>query len=303
MVTTAFRENVRRVGAFSDICIMIERINERLLRDIDAHARRLRFLYRIKGFGYERAIELPLIASRLEPLFQRPLRYLDIGTGPSLFPTWVLKNSAWDVTCLDKFSWVQIQHRYASTVMGGASYADRFHVIEQDFLATELEPESFDIITNISVIEHFEGELDMEAMAKSARLLKPGGLYVLTTPLNEGYYKDWYLEKDVYGEAYRSEPVFFQRHHDVDSYERRIVQASGLTEVERTYFGDYGEPFFNDKIVVSGIQKIPRTLRQMRTVDHALRHGGYSDRPISMPGMKIYTSAGVFSVFTKPQAP
>lgn len=280
----------------------VERINEQILRNIDSHARSLRFIYRIKGFGYERAIELPLIASRLQPLFQRPLRYLDIGSGQSIFPTWLLKNTMWDVTCLDKFSWVQRQHEYANTAMAGKhGWESRFHVVEHDFLEAELEPESFDVITNISVIEHFSDRLDVEGMAKSAKLLKPGGTYVLTTPLNEGYARDWYLQQDVYGEKFERIPVFFQRHYDVASYQERIVEASGLVEVERKYFGDYDEPFFNDNIVEQhGVRKIARTLRQVRTVQHALRHGSYRDVPVSMPGMKIYTSAGVCSVFTKP---
>ncbi len=280
----------------------IERIDAALAHDIDRHAKRLRFMYRIKGFGYERAIELPLIASRLRPLLQRPLRYLDIGSGQSIFPTWILKNSAWHVTCLDKFGWVQRQHDYARRAMAGtAGWQDRFHVIQQDFLATELEAESYDVITNISVIEHFEGAADSEAMAKSARLLRPGGLYVLTTPLNDGHARDWYLEQDVYGERYERKPVFFQRHYDVAGYNERIVKASGLDEIERLYFGDYDVPFFNDAIVEQhGWRKVLRTLRQMRTVHHALAHGSYRDVPVSMPGMKIYTSAGVFSVLTKP---
>jgi 2-polyprenyl-3-methyl-5-hydroxy-6-metoxy-1,4-benzoquinol methylase len=276
---------------------MNRRINEQLARAIDAHAKQLRFLYRIKGFGYERAIELPLLAEYLKPMFDKPLRYLDIGTGQSIFPSWVAAKTNWDVTCLDKFSWVEKQHEYAAKL--GLS-ADRFHVVLRDFLEAELEPESFDVITNISVIEHFEGELDSMAMAKSAKLLKPGGTYLLTTPLNEGYARDWFLNQDVYGERYESKPVFFQRHYDVESFGRRIVQASGLKEVSRTYFGDYDVPFFNDKIVEQhGLKKIGRTLLQMQTVRHALKHGSYRDVPVSMPGMKIYTSAGVCVQMTK----
>ncbi len=276
---------------------MIRRINEQLARAIDAHAKQLRFLYRIKGFGYERAIELPLLAEQLKPPFDKPLRYLDIGTGQSIFPSWVAKNSNWDVTCLDKFSWVEKQHEYARKL--GLS-SDRFHVVLRDFLEAELEPASFDVITNISVIEHFEGDLDSVAMAKSAKLLKPGGLYLLTTPLNEGHARDWYLNQDVYGEKFTQKPVFFQRHYDVASFKRRIVDASGLTEVSRTYFGDYDEPFFNDHVVEQhGLRKISRTLLQMRTVDHALRHGSYRDVPVSQPDMKIYTSAGVCVAMTR----
>lgn len=273
-------------------------INTQLLEDIDAHAKRLRFVYRIKGFGYERAIELPLIAEKLQPLFSKQLRYLDIGTGPSIFPSWIAKRTQWDVTCLDKFTWVEKQHEYARKLGLDAS---RFHVLVHDFLDVDLEPESFDVITNISVIEHFEGRLDEVAMAKSARLLKPGGVYVLTTPLNEGYARDWFVKQDVYGESYTSKPVFFQRHYDVASFNERIVAASGLTERERVYFGDYDEPFFNERIVEQhGLKKIGRTLLQMQTVKHALKHGSYRDVPVSMPGMKIYTSAGVCTVLTKP---
>lgn len=276
---------------------MIRRINEHLARAIDAHAKSLRFLYRIKGFGYERAIELPLLAEYLQPLLDKPLRYLDIGTGQSIFPSWVAKNSAWDVTCLDKFSWVEKQHEYARKL---SLSSERFHVVLRDFLEAELEPQSFDVITNISVIEHFEGELDSIAMAKSAKLLKPGGLYLLTTPLNEGHARDWFLNQDVYGEKFTQKPVFFQRHYDVASFNRRIVEASGLNEVSRTYFGDYDEPFFNDRIVEQhGLSKITRTLLQMRTVDHALRHGSYREVPVSMPDMKIYTSAGVCVAMTR----
>jgi len=278
---------------------MTSHINETLLRDIDAHAKRLRFLYRIKGFGYERAIELPLIASHITDSFSQPLRYLDIGTGQSIFPSWVASKSNWDVTCLDKFNWVEKQHEYATKI---GLDAKRFHVVLQDFLEAELEPESFDVITNISVIEHFEGGLDSVAMEKSARLLKPGGKYILTTPLNEGYARDWFLQQDVYGEKYTTEPVFFQRHYDVESFKKCIVDVSGLEEVARTYFGDYDVPFFNDKIVEQhGIKKIARTLRQIGTVDHALKHGSYRDVPVSMKDMKIYTSAGVCVVLTKPK--
>ncbi|MBC8124724.1 MAG: class I SAM-dependent methyltransferase [Candidatus Kapabacteria bacterium] len=274
-------------------------INAELLYNIDAHAKRLRFLYRIKGFGYERAIELPLLAEKLQPLFDKPLRYLDIGTGPSIFPSWVASKTNWDVTCLDKFEWVNKQREYAKKL---GLDPKRFHVVVRDFLEAELEPESFDVITNISVIEHFEGALDSVAMEKSARLLKPGGMYLLTTPLNEGHARDWYLQQDVYGEKFTSKPVFFQRHYDVESFNKRIVQASGLTERERVYFGDYEEPFFNDRIVdKSGFDKIKRTLLQMNTVKHALLHGSYRDVPVSMPDMKIYTSAGVCVVLTKPE--
>ncbi len=275
----------------------LSRVDEPTLRDIDRHARALRWRYRLKGFGYERALELPLIASYLRPRFGESLRYLDIGSGPSIFPSWVATQSRWDVTCLDKFDWVKKQDAYARKL---SLSRDRYRVVVRNFLEAELAPESFDIITNISVIEHFDGENDALAMEKSARLLRPGGLYVITAPLNEGYGRDWYVQRDVYGEKFRAEPVFYQRHYDTDSFQRRVVVPSGLREVERKYFGDYGESFFNDRLVEpAGLGKLTRVWAQMNFIENALRHGGYSDQPVSMPGMKIYTSAGVCAVLTK----
>ena len=71
-----------------------------------------------------------------------------------------MKESGWDIWCVDKFSWVQRQYQHAARVMGENPYKDRLHVVEKDFLDAGLEAESFDVITNVSVIEHFEGDLD-----------------------------------------------------------------------------------------------------------------------------------------------
>lgn len=278
---------------------MIHRINTRLQKDISAYTRKLGIKRVFRNMGYERSGELPLIASRLEPLFEKKLRYLDIGSGDSVFPTYLLHKTHWDITCVDKFSSVQKQNTYAKRIMTEADYENRLHVIERDFLDTEYPPASFDVITNISVIEHFEGNKDSLAMEKSAKLLKPDGLYVLTTLINEGYFREFFQKKSVYGEEYNSEPVFYQRHYDVKSFSKRIIETSGLIEKERLYIGEYRFQFGEHFIDIPWPWKPIKVFYQWATPFFSRRFITYRDYPISRKNMHMYTSSCIFLVLTK----
>ncbi|MBK6972794.1 MAG: class I SAM-dependent methyltransferase [Sterolibacteriaceae bacterium] len=248
-------------------------INARFLWPIVRHYYRLAFKKRLRGFPYERCAELPYILARLEPLFQKALRYLDIGSGgDSPLPTWLLANTKWDITCVDKFAWVQNQLAHAASATSSEDIAKRFRVIERDFLKTELQPDSFDVITNISVIEHFEGICDTQAMAASGRLLRPGGLYILSTPVNEGFYREIYVKGAVYGEQPNlGKPVFYQRHYDTKAIRSRLIEPSGLVEVERTYFGDYERQFF-EELSGSFMRRVVNFPKRFNIPKYALRH-------------------------------
>ena len=180
--------------------------------------------------------------------------------------------------------------------MRNHNYRNRFHIIENNFLETELEPESFDIITNISVIEHFEGNSDSIAMKKSAKLLKKGGIYILTTLINEGYFREFYVSKNVYGEKFNKSSVFYQRHYDLKNLEKRIIKPAKLTEIERIYFGDYGLQFFEKYLQVSKFIKI---LYSWIIPSFAVKFLTYNDKPISRKNMKINTSSGVILIMQK----
>lgn len=173
-------------------------INARFLYPIVQHYYRLGIMNRLRGFPYERCAELSYVLEKLEPLFQKSLRYLDIGSGgESPLPSWLLSNTKWDITCVDKFAWVQHQLAHAARVARSDDIAKRFQVIERDLLKTELQPSSFDVITSISVIEHFEGTSDTQAMVASGELLRPDGLYILSTPVNEGFYREIYVDRNA----------------------------------------------------------------------------------------------------------
>jgi 2-polyprenyl-3-methyl-5-hydroxy-6-metoxy-1,4-benzoquinol methylase len=270
------------------------RIDSVVLKTIVRHHRRLGLARSLRGVPYERCAELAWIVGHLKARFGDVLSCLDIGSGESLLPTYILRNSCWQVTCLDKFESVQKQKQFLDRT-GGPS--DRFRVIQANLLTADLPERSFDVITNVSVIEHFEGNLDSAAMEASARLLKPGGEYVLTTLINEGFFREFYLDRDVYDSKYDGAPVYYQRHYDTPSLTRRIIKPSGLVERERIYFGEYGFQCFEE---VLQRPKPLRVLYMWLTAMFAKRFASYRSYPVSRKDMRMNTASGVILVLTKP---
>lgn len=272
-------------------------INASALEQIAAHQRRLGLKSRIKGLGYERCAELSWVIEYLRPSFKKPLRYLDIGTGESPLPTFLAIHTNWDITCLDKCPWVKKQNRFYEKTRTQRSSSKSISVIEADMLAEPLPKESLDVITCISVIEHFEGNSDTEAIKAMTRLLRPGGKLILTTLMNDRFFAEFYVKKTVYGTAFRNAPVFYQRHYDVKSVDERLVQPSGLRERERVYFGDYGFQCF-EKVV-----QLPKPVRALYAWNMpmlAKRCLSYRAYPVSRKNMRMNTASGVILVLEKP---
>jgi hypothetical protein len=118
--------------------------------------------------------------------------------------------------------------------------------------------------------------------------------------MNDGFFREHFVQQDVYGEAFRTEPVFYQRHYDVAAVEQRLIGPSGLREVDRIYFGDYGFQFF-ERILqrrLPGPLKPLRALYKWATPRFAQTFLSYSDRPVSRADMATNTASGVILVLT-----
>lgn len=270
-------------------------IDGKLLRQLHRHNGKLGLHRVLKSMGYERSAELPYVVGLLQDRLDRPLDLLDIGTGDSVLPSFLLARTNWNIWCVDKYSWVRKQSQYASRV--APEKAGNLHVVERDFL--DFQPGSlFDVISCISVIEHFEGDLDSRAMAKAATLLRPGGLLILTTPVNEGHAKNFFRAGKVYG-ARSQGGTFYQRHYDAASLRSRLIAPSGLTEAHRIYFGEFGFPF-GERFLFPRLAKNPFKLFYKWLAPYfAERFLSYSDTPIGKAGMPVDTASGVILVLRK----
>lgn len=280
---------------------MNHNINSHFLNEITKHYRSQGASFAIKSLSYERCAELPYILQKLQPKFKEKLNFLDIGTGgESPLPTYLLLHTDWNIYCIDKFNWVQKQKYFARKLVPDSVIKTRFHIIEKDFLVEKFEENQFDVITNISVIEHFEGETDSIAMKVSAQLLKPHGIYILTTLINEGYFKEFYINGKVYGEqSEANHKVFWQRHYDTKTVQERLIKPSGLKEVDRIYFGDYGYRFYEKFLKLPELLKPLKILYSWAIPFFAKKYLNYNDIPISYDDMKMDTSSGIILILSK----
>ena len=266
-------------------------ISHSSLDEIASHHRSLGLKCRLKGLPYERCAELTWTVDYLRPRFQERLRYLDIGTGESPLPSFLSVHTNWNVTCLDKCRWVRRQADFSKARAGRP-----VGVIEGDLLNAPLRAEAFDLVTCISVIEHFEGNTDSMAMIAMAKLLAPGGQLVLSTLVNDSHFAEFYVSKEVYGSAFVDAPVYYQRHYDLRNLRDRVIQPSGLMERQRVYFGDYGFQCF-ERVLQQ--PKPIRALYAWNTPGLARRFLSYRSYPISRTNMRMNTASGVIVVLEK----
>jgi SAM-dependent methyltransferase len=110
------------------------------------------------------------LADRLIPPERRSGRLLDIGCGA--YPYFLAHTDFKEKYGLD-------------TAAGQAGCDDSITLLSHDLhKETDLpfQDEYFDVVTMLAVFEHIEPEKLAVVLAEIRRVLKPGGLYILTTP-------------------------------------------------------------------------------------------------------------------------
>jgi len=106
----------------------------------------------------------------------------------------------------------------------------------------------FDRIVSISVIEHVNNHGDSEVMREMWRVLKPGGLLILTFPVKKDYDEE-FISENIYNlDQEESEgKFFFQRYYDDNKIEERLLSSLDNFEiVEKIVFGEITSGFYNE---------------------------------------------------------
>lgn len=131
-------------------------------------------MYFSKVFGQK-------ILSTLNRPFFDPQKLLDFGCGPGfIWEHLTALNSTWEYTGLDfsQGSIETLQRKGAGNPMFGGA-------IKVESLPSPLPSCAFDIVTLIEVVEHLTDAYLDPTLTETARLLKPGGVLLITTPNNE----------------------------------------------------------------------------------------------------------------------
>jgi SAM-dependent methyltransferase len=149
------------------------------------------------------------------------LKILDVGS-PKCFGLYL----AWSVEMTDISSLNVDEYRLMwKAICNRAKGSAQFAI--QDARSLQYAANQFDVVYSMSVLEHIEGESgDAEGVREMVRVLKPGGLLLLSVPFGKAYMEQW--RKGFAGavEKRKDETLyFFQRIYDRATLESRIVQG------------------------------------------------------------------------------
>jgi SAM-dependent methyltransferase len=187
----------------------------------------------------DRVVELPWTGRTVAG--EKPARVLDLAS-PKLLAVWLAEHTRAAVVATDL--WSTEVERWRRLVRAADPAGSRYNGLEletADGTALAYEDESFDAAYSVSVIEHIPDYGDSKAMSELARVLRPGGLLVLTVPYRRQLEETW-VEHDVYGQRYEGEPLFFCRHYSAESVQKRLLVDGAFDVVEQVMWRKAGVP-------------------------------------------------------------
>jgi SAM-dependent methyltransferase len=213
------------------------KVGAQLLRhgNLNQAARRL-----LVPVNFWRTVEFDLVLK--EGRFQSTDRVLDIGS-PKLISLYIAKKLGAEVYATD------IDEYFVKTYTDLGAWEglapERFRVGVEDGRHLSFADASFDKVFSISVIEHIPDAGDFECMGEIARVLKPGGLCLVTVPFwptsrelyssPDGFY---WAKEQVVGASDAEGRVFWERRYSEEDLRQRLIAPSGLRVRALRYVGE-----------------------------------------------------------------
>jgi SAM-dependent methyltransferase len=154
---------------------------------------------------------------------------------------------------------------------------DRFVAQVEDGRDLSFADDSFDRVYSISVVEHIEDGGDLRCLAEIGRVLKPGGLALITVPFSPRS-RDVYRPADYAYWTHRDgaddqEDVFFERRYSEEDLWRRLIEPSALSLKKMQFVGERIAGRADRDIW----ELIPWALGPVHPVISALLHDGPAD--------------------------
>jgi SAM-dependent methyltransferase len=187
----------------------------------------------------DRVVELPWTGRMV--MAEAPTRVLDLAS-PKLLAAWIADHTPAAVVATDL--WSNEIERWRRLIRAADSSGHRYPRLTletADGTALGYADESFDVAYSVSVIEHIPDSGDSKAMSELARVLRPGGLLVLTFPYRRQLEETW-VEHDVYGQRFEGEPLFFCRHYSAEAVQERLLVDDSFEVVEQVLWRKKGVP-------------------------------------------------------------
>src|SRR5436190_12475242 len=154
-------------------------------------------------------------------------RILDVGS-PKDLAAMLARHRGYQVVATDILpEAVLLSRRYARGQRLEGQGPGLVHSEVQDGRALTYADASFDAAYSVSVLEHIPGDGDATAIRELVRIVRPGGLVVVTVPFDRRY-RETFVQGPVYERSpTASEPVFFERHYDHETLSARLLAPAG----------------------------------------------------------------------------
>ncbi|MBP7652821.1 methyltransferase domain-containing protein [Candidatus Dependentiae bacterium] len=181
---------------------------------------------------------------------QKPqtIKILDIGSGYTIFPMWLLYNN-FNVTILDLPEKEDKLKLYFNLPVVKKHIND-FRIIIQDAKKIDLG-EKFDFITVISSMEHMYKE--MYIIKRLAGHLKNGGKMFVTFPIAR--------------KLYEFDDPYLIRCYDEKSIEKRLINPSGLKLLKMRYFKAYNKELVFPQLYKDAVKYCDKYMKEVDTTD------------------------------------
>lgn len=186
--------------------------------------------------SYWRAVEFSYVLRRLS--LPRGSRILDLGS-PKDMAAILARKRGCEVVATDILEEATaLSERYAAAQRLSGLGPGRVRSERQDGRALTFADDSFDAAFSISVLEHIPDRGDTAALRELVRVVKPGGLVVVTTPYDRQY-RETFVDGPVYERARApGQRVFFERHYDTATLQERLLQATNAQLVDLQLWGE-----------------------------------------------------------------
>lgn len=156
--------------------------------------------------------------------------FLDVGS-PKLLGLFLASRQNTLVTATDLLTEYLTEWKILGSLLGDQKARLAFG--SADARSLSHPSDCFDAVYSLSVIEHIPHQGDRLALKELVRVVKPGGLVLLTVPFGP-LFKEHYGHFGVYERKYHGTPVFISRTYDIARFKdllRAVDQTAALEEL------------------------------------------------------------------------
>jgi SAM-dependent methyltransferase len=165
-------------------------------------------------------------------------RVLDLGS-PKDLAAMLAHHRGYEVVATDILSEAtRLSDRYARAQGLEGRGPGRVHSEVQDGRGLTFADASFDAAFSVSVLEHIPDDGDVMALRELVRVVRPGGLVVVTIPFDRAY-RETFVNGTVYERSpAASESIFFERHYDREALGTRLLSVEGAEVIDLRFWGE-----------------------------------------------------------------